>query len=744
MTSPAKTPTDELMEFEARYTPEGLFLRYGRARVRDFRSRQIVTLGGSIALAWLVSPFFGLAMAVLVVCGEVLDCFCLYRLTKADLAPKDLPRALKLSSVTAFIQGCTLGLCVLSTWYSVADGSTHYFAMIFLTSASINAGLVWEYHKRASKARLSVYASVAIWLSFWDIFGSSGIGNPNLLDTLATGMLAYMTFLYISYANSTFKRRLANSRNIFEQKKKLAEMHATLISKELHSRNLALVAQSANDSVIISGPDRRIEWVNPAFTRITGYDREEVLGRKVADLLNGPETDPKTLKAIADALDQHKSIRVEIQSHTKSGEIVWVDANITPIIAENGTLAKVISVERDITQAKEREKELALAKVAAEEGARTKANFLATMSHEIRTPLNGIIGMADLLKQTKLEGDQGKYTDTILSSGEALLRIINDILDLSKLDAGGIKILMEPFSLSRCLTESVNLLAPLAEEKGIGIKVEFLPDTPDFFVGDVGHIRQIVINLVGNAIKFTPQGEVAICVKTQPVDAGNLIEIAVKDTGIGIAPEALSRIFDEFSQAEEDTTRNYGGTGLGLTISRRFALEMGGDIHVQSTIGVGSCFTLSLTLSAHSGVENLRPLEAAPLSNVLDLRDKRILVAEDNGTNRLLIRKMLERHAGDLQFAQDGIDAVEQYKKHRPELVLMDVSMPKQNGLQATRCIRKFEEEDGSRAIIIALTANAFNSDREECLNSGMDGFLTKPVKMKELLDCVSFHIAQR
>lgn len=744
MKQEAVVTTSELETFEERNTPEGLFLRYARARIRGFRSRQVLTIGGSLALVFLVSPEFGALVALLVFVGEGVDCFALYRLSKGGIPPGKLGQVQRLSTFTALVQSLSLGLVVLLTWYAIPDGTTHYYSMIFLTGAAINAGLVWPYNRTSSIARLSVFVAIGFWLNVSDMLWSEVSSVRVGFDTLATVMLAYMTAMFLFYANNAFYRRQAKDRSLFEQKQELAEIHEQLVAKELQSRNLALVAQSANDIVIITGADRKIEWANPAFTKVTGFTLQDALGMEVGELLNGPQTDCGTVEKIGIALSLNQPIRTEIRNHTKTGGTVWVEANITPIVSKDGALTKVISVERDITRAKEREAELAQAMIAAEEGAKTKENFLATMSHEIRTPLNGIIGMADLLKQSRLAPEQEKYADTILHSGEALLRIINDILDISKARASGTNILAEPFSLSQCLRESVTLLEPLSEEKGLCLSLTLPNEVQDHFLGDDGHIRQIVINLIGNAIEFTPTGNVKVDVRIAPVNGSFSVEISVTDSGIGIAPVALGRIFDAFSQAEEDTTRNYGGTGLGLTISRKFANEMGGDIHVTSVVGEGSCFTLTLFLQGTKPVEATKRENPPKPKHQSELKDRRILIADDNGTNRLLIQKMLEQHANNLRFAKDGMDVVEKYKTHNPELVLMDVSMPKQNGLQATRCIRELEEISGNRAVIIALTANAFDRDKEECLKAGMDGFLSKPVKMNELLESVGFHLSQQ
>jgi PAS domain S-box-containing protein len=741
MNAEQRTPAEELRVFDARNTPEGRFRRYARARRVGFMERQLHTVVGSVVMGFVVSPLFGLMLAALTLCGEAVDLLYLRRAVSRYLTEQGLRRAQRTSAVTGFIQGLSLGLCVILAWYSGENDMTHYFSMAFLLGAVVNAGLNWDLNRDASIARISLYIAIGLWLNLSDIWLRGEVDGRVYLDSFATVLLAYMVFLLLRHAHNVFQQRHQRDRSFLAQKQSLEEAHISLRTKEIHASNLALVAQYANDSVIISGADRKIEWVNPAFSRTTGFSAAEAVGRETGELLNSAITAPEDINKIATALASKRPIRIELINKTKSDAVIWVETNITPILDDHGNIAKVIAVERDITSNKERERELAAAKIAAEEGARAKENFLATMSHEIRTPLNGIIGMADLLSQTPLEGDQIKFNETILSSGEALLRIINDILELSKLGAGEVKLLHEPFQLADCVSSAVRLLRSLAEEKGLKVSLILPENDQAYSFGDEGRIRQVVINLVGNAIKFTHEGEIKVEVSVVSGDGPDQVSIAVTDTGIGVAPGALTRIFSVFSQAEEDTTRNYGGTGLGLAISRRVAVEMDGAIEATSELGVGSCFTFSLALDPAPTPKPETVTAARQLPETNSLRDKHILVAEDNRTNRLLIRKMLERHTGQLSFAQDGAEAVAKFKESRPDIVLMDISMPKKNGLQATREIRSAETNERDRAIIIALTANAFESDREQCLAAEMDGFLTKPIKMRELLKTVAAYL---
>lgn len=418
-------------------------------------------------------------------------------------------------------------------------------------------------------------------------------------------------------------------------------------------------------------------------------------------------------------------MRAEVLNLAKDGRALWMETSITPILDEAGHLQVWIAVERDISEAKEREAELARARAAAEETGQSKSRFLANMSHEIRTPMNGVIGVAELLSETRLTKTQHDYVETILESGRLLLDIINDILDLAKLQSGKSTLDAHVFSLTAAVEGVMRILGPVVVKKGLDLRL-FLP--PEVFVlGDEGKLRQILLNLVGNAVKFTREGVVTVTV--QPV-AQNVVEIDVADTGIGIALDQIGRIFDSFSQTDNGIARQFGGTGPGLTICSMLAGQMGGGITVRSDMGHGSVFALRVAM----------PLAQAPVVEP-DLRPMatlrpglRILVAEDNRINIMILRKMLGNQVAVLIEAENGEEAFEIYQAEPPHMVLMDVAMPIRGGLQATRDIRALEAARGwPRCPVVALTANAFGEDRAACRAAGLDGFLVKPLSRRDL-----------
>ena len=640
-----------------------------------------------------------------------------------------------------------------------------------------------------------------------------------------------------------------------------------LRARNAEARLLSMVASRTDNAVIITDPKGKTEWVNAGFTRITGFTLEDIQGIKPGVLLQGEETDPEVVKRISAAVARGEAFSETIINYTKAKEPYWVSVDSQPIFDDRGILTNFIAIERDITGIKNRETELEMARQAAEDANKAKSEFLATMSHEIRTPMNGVIGMTGLLLDKPLGDEQRKFARTIRDSSEALLQIINDILDFSKVDSGQLDPELTNFQLEPVIHGTIEILWPRASGKAVDL-LSYVPvSLQQEYVGDPGRLRQILLNLIGNAVKFTESGSVSVRVR-QGANSGSL-RFEIADTGVGISQEEQEKVFQSFHQADSSSSRRYEGTGLGLAISKKLVELMGGEIGVESEVEQGSTFWFELPLQpapnaapnatatkrasaikGHSlliidesplsgsliydmttdwgldvqvadrlegGIQQLKEREydvvllnceqitslAASVAafskmgqkdkapklivsaldtpgdevevmdwNKVDLRlskpilqssllnaiyrvtdDRneeddgfdadhreqwvqpvkkqrrlRILLAEDNPINQQVALGYLTKFGHRVDFAGNGLEAVQAVKDLPYDLVFMDVQMPEMDGLEATRAIRALPIEQ-SQIHIIAMTANAMLGDRERCLEAGMNDYLSKPIQ---------------
>ena len=500
-----------------------------------------------------------------------------------------------------------------------------------------------------------------------------------------------------------------------------------------------LLADHASDLILLDDPNGRHLYISPAVTPMLGYSLDEAYAAGLRTLVH-PE-DIANLSATLHALSPARPTGSAVyRLRHRNGSDIWVEAAFRRI-EEHGV--QIIHAIRDVTERQRQEADLERAKVAAEAGARVKAEFLANMSHELRTPLTGMLGVHDLLmSEDSLSVSQTRLLGLAQESGRSLLTIVNDILDFSKIEAGQLTVEALPFGLRALLEACRELSVEAVRGRAVSISVEVAPGMPDWFIGDPTRLRQVVLNLATNAIKFTTDGHVVLRARASDTGPVPQVTIEVVDTGIGIAADALPHLFERFAQADGSISRQYGGTGLGLAISRRLVRLMRGEIGATSRVGEGSTFWFRVPLplaQAMDGGPGRTALTApAPLA-------RRLLLAEDNPINQEIIGTVLRQKGHAVTVVGDGERAVTAVATEAPfDLVLMDVQMPGQDGLAATRAIRQAEAESGgARLPIVALTANAMAEEIARCRAAGMDAHVAKPVDWALLFAAIDGLLSQ-
>lgn len=514
------------------------------------------------------------------------------------------------------------------------------------------------------------------------------------------------------------------------QKLKEAELRLSSAQKEIE--RLLWVVSKTDNSMVIASADGNIEWVNEGFEKLTGFNAEEVIGTTGNAVLMGELSglDPRS-EHYRELLTSEDSVSYESLNFHKKGKKYWVLTTLTAIRNDEGKLINIVAIDSDITSRKDVEHKLLRQKEKAVKLAKVKEQFLANMSHEIRTPMNAILGLTEILEDTRLNVEQKQYVDSLGMVGHSLLNIINDILDLSKLEAGKMEFKKEEFALHsevNSVVEMIRFQLPPHLELKFNTEVE-----NDLKVlGDRHKLCQVLINVMNNAVKFTEKGGVSVSLSSETVGNDQWATIEVKDTGIGIEATEIRKIFSPFSQLKKDGQIKNVGTGLGLAIVKKILDGFGGTIEVTSKVGTGTTFKIRIPFQLIRNSAQFPKKEST--SDLITLSGTNVLLVEDNEINRLIACKFLEKAGVIVTEAVDGLNAVELLTQgFRPDAILMDIQMPNMDGITATSEILKLTNT--KEVPIIAMTAHAFESEQEKCRRVGMKGFLVKPLRSEELLN---------
>ncbi len=517
-------------------------------------------------------------------------------------------------------------------------------------------------------------------------------------------------------------------------------------NSDLYSeKKIKTITESIKDAIIMMNDKKNISFVNSAACRMLGYTVDEMMGEDLHQLiaprqyLDSFNNGYKTFRNTGEGVVIGRTI--EIEARRKNGNVFPVELSISATKLDNTWHA--IGIIRDITERRDVERKIVEASEAAENASRTKSEFLANMSHEIRTPLNSIIGTTELMADTELNDEQRKYVEIMHSSGNSLLALVNDILDISRIKAGRIVLETILFNIRDTLRKVIDTFKLRAEKKELTLSCEISDDVPAYLKGDPDRLMQIIVNLVGNSIKFTESGSIKVFVeKTRISGSKAIIKFSVVDSGIGIPASKLESIFNSFTQADTSVTRKFGGTGLGLTISKKLVRLMNGEISVDSQVEQGSTFSFTAEFDIHHESTDEKKIgTASKVKNKAEektLNNLSILLVDDSPDNRFLVKAFLRKEPCLIIEAKNGSEAVEKFLQKYWDIILMDMQMPVMDGYTATKRIREIENENGlEHTPIVALTANSINTEIKKCLDAGCDIHLAKPVSKNALIRLV-------
>ncbi len=502
-------------------------------------------------------------------------------------------------------------------------------------------------------------------------------------------------------------------------------------------KTLSIAVSKTENAIVITNEVGEIQWVNEGFVRLTGYSLEEVKQTSGEMLRKGKATgiDPSN-NNYYEVIHKKHPVSYETKNFRKDGTVYWAYTTLTPILNIKGEVEKIIAVDSDITVKKQAEKDLILAKEIAEESAKAKESFLANMSHEIRTPMNAIIGILQLMQDTPVSLEQKQYINSMNFAAENLLHIINDILDISKIESGKFEIEEIDFNPAVVINSLINYFSHQAKEKNLSLTADLDEKLPPIILGDPVRLNQIIGNLISNALKFTTKGNITLSVKVIEEKKNKIaLNFLVEDTGIGIPKEKFKLIFEAFEQADKHTSRRYGGTGLGLSIVNHLVELQGGQITVNSEVDKGTVFSVTMHYKKAPKKVKTRILIPKKNGKLFSWDGIHILLVEDNELNQMVANKFLKSGGVEADIASNGREAIEKLKNSDYDLVLMDIQMPEMNGYETTQFIRKNFKGGKEKILIMAMTAHAFNDEEKKCLSAGMNGYISKPLNREALFD---------
>lgn len=568
-----------------------------------------------------------------------------------------------------------------------------------------------------------------------DSFKGNVLLIPVIMESFLSGVLCFVS----SDCNRQWDE---GEISIFEA---LASTLSNVFRRKVSEDELLKLSAAVNQSssvVFITDRFGNIEYVNSKFSQVTLYSPEEVIGKNPRFLKSGKQSE-NFYQNLWDTINSGKEWHNEMYNKKKNDEYYWALASISPIKNSSGKITHFIAIQEDITQRKNISEELERAKIIAESANHAKTTFLANMSHELRTPLNGIIGMTSLLENTDLNDKQREYLKMLKASSEILLRLINDVLDLTKIESGKLELNNSLFDFKAKVLEIINSFSIRINRKKVDLSYTFDHGIPGFVVGDFLRLQQVLNNIIGNAIKFTPEGTVKVSVSGTKI-SNNKIELlfSVKDTGIGVSREQYDLLFRRFSQVDSSTTRKYGGSGLGLVIAKQLVEMMEGKIWFESEPGKGSIFSFTVIFDLPQESVVSQPAAPSKYHEIPKKQEEKkssihVLLVDDSQINRYLLINVLEQQSYKVDTACDGLEALDKIKKSNYNVVLMDIQMPVMDGFEATIKIRENEKETGKHLPIIALTAHAYEEDEKKCLESGMDGYVSKPIDYGKLFSLI-------